>query len=410
MPAGSIAITNVTVIDVETGRRLPQSTVVIEADRIARVGRGIRLPLGATVLDGTGRFLIPGLWDMHSHNESSGEEALPLYLANGVTGTRDMGSAADFILPLRDRIARGELLGPVIVAAGPILDAAPPNWPFRRRTATAQEAETAVADLHRRGVDFIKVHDNTPRDVFSSIAQQASRLGLPFSGHVPSSVSVEEAAASGIRSIEHLANGRVFEECSPSTGYSLNGCRPRFQALASRGVWQTPTFAFSHAVPLVLSGEALPHGDYATEALREFWRRNFQEARVTSEAIEPLRRRNTGSLPAARDMRSMGNRFLAGCDLMVPGFCLHDELEWMTRAGFTPLQALQTATINPAIFLDREATMGTIRLGNRADLVLLDADPLQDISNIRRIYAVVAGGRLLRREELERIKEQLRRP
>jgi imidazolonepropionase-like amidohydrolase len=305
-----------------------------------------------------------------------------------------MGSSVEFILPLRDRVARGELLGPTIVAAGPILDAAPPNWPFRRRAATRQEAETAVADLHRRGVDFIKVHDNTPRDVFFSIAQQASRLGLQFAGHVPSSVSVEEAAVSGISSIEHFANGRVFEECSQTGSYSLDGCRARYESLASRGVWQTPTFSFSHAVPLALVGEALPNSDYATDALRDFWRRNFQGARLTSEA---------------RDMLSLGSRFLAGCDLMVPGFCLHDELEWMTRAGFTPLQALQTATINPAIFLGREGTMGTIREGRRADLVLLDADPLQNISNVRRIHAVVAGGRLLRRNELDRVKEGFRR-
>src|SRR6188508_1004966 len=174
----AIAITDVTVIDVERGAR------------IARVGRSAVIPPGATRINGRGRFLVPGLWDMHSHHQAAGVESLELFLANGVVGTRDMGSDADFILPLRDRIARGELAGPDIVAAGPILDDRPPDWPFRRRVRNGEDARAAVRDLKRRGVDFIKVHDSTPRDAFFAIADEAAKLGLPFAGHVPFHITV----------------------------------------------------------------------------------------------------------------------------------------------------------------------------------------------------------------------------
>jgi hypothetical protein len=198
---GSIAITNVTLVDVVNGERQTATTLITKAGEIAGIGREISIPPGAVRVDGTGKFLIPGLWDMHSHNQASGAESLELYLANGVVGTRDMGSNLEFILPLRDRIRRGELSGPEIVAAGPMLDNAPADWPFRRRVTNAQEAREAVRDLKKRRVDFIKVHNNTPRDVFFAIADEAPKLGLSFAGHVPLAVTIDEGAASGIKSM-----------------------------------------------------------------------------------------------------------------------------------------------------------------------------------------------------------------
>ena len=245
LPAdGSIAITNVTLVDVASGARETAVTVVTKAGLIADIGRGISIPREMVRVDGAGKFLIPGLWDMHSHHQATGGEALDLFLASGVVGTRDMGADLEFILPLRERINRGELLGPEIVASGPILDDAPPEFPFRRRVTSAEEAREAVRDLKARGVDFIKVHDHTPREAYFAIAEEAPKLGLPFAGHVPITVTVEEAADSGIKSIEHLANFRVFTECSPEGAYSAVRCQPRFDKLAAKGIWQTPTMAF----------------------------------------------------------------------------------------------------------------------------------------------------------------------
>src|SRR5205814_2119583 len=277
LPAdGSIAITNVTLVDVASGAREQAVTVVTKAGLSADIGRGISIPREMVRVDGAGKFLIPGLWDMHSHHQATGGEALDLFLANGVVGTRDMGADLKFILPLRERINRGELLGPEIVASGPILDDAPPEFPFRRRVTSAEEAREAVRDLKARGVDFIKVHDHTPREAYFAIAEEAPKLGLPFAGHVPIGVTVEEAADSGIKSIEHLANFRVFRDCSGNEPYSPVRCRSLFERLAARGVWETPTITFSKLIPDLFVGKPLPHVEFASDSLLELIRKNAE--------------------------------------------------------------------------------------------------------------------------------------
>jgi imidazolonepropionase-like amidohydrolase len=409
-PADSVALTNVTIVDVVNGGRQAAMTVVTTAGRIADVSKEASIPQGAVRVDGTGKFLIPGLWDMHSHNQASGTESLELYLANGVVGTRDMGSDLEFILRLRNRIRRGELSGPEIVAAGPMLDNAPADWPFRRRVTNAQEAREAVRDLKRRGVDFIKVHNNTPRDAFFAIADEAPKVGLPFAGHVPLAVTIDEGAASGIKSIEHLSESRIFRECTGTVQpYDAERCRPLFDKLAANHVWQTPTLGFFRELPDVFSGKPMPHAEYASDSLLELTRANIAASKLDEQALSFLRSMSKTSLSAIRDMLPRGNLFLAGCDGSVPGFCLHDEMQALTDAGLSPLQAIQTATINPARFLGREKTQGTIAIGKRADLVLLDADPLTDIRNTQRIAAVFVHGRVLSKRHIDRMISARRR-
>jgi len=391
-PSQSVAITDVTVIDVVTGRLKSGITVLTQGDRIAGIGRGVTIPRGATRVNGKGRFLIPGLWDMHSHHQGTGAGSLDLFIAKGVVGTRDMGGDIDFILPLRERVKSGAVLGPEIVAAGPILDDAPSNYPYRRRVTNAQQAREALADLKRAGVDFIKVHDHTPREVFFAIAEEAPKLGLPFAGHVPQGVKVEEAADAGIRSIEHLSNYDVFGECIVNDSYTLAGCRRLFEKLAAKGVWQTPTLAFFETLPDVFSGRPLDHAEFASDGLLKLTRDNVENSHVPASTLEKMRLAGRVSLQVLPDMYSLGNRFLAGCDGLVPGFCLHDELEWFTKAGFTPLQAVQTPTLNPARFLGRKDTQGTIDVGKGADLILLEANPLVDIRNVAQIQDVVVRG------------------
>jgi len=253
------------------------------------------------------------------------------------------------------------------------------------------------------------VHDHTPREAYFAIAAEAPRLGLPFAGHVPIEVTVEEAADSGIKSIEHLANFRVFTECSPEGAYSAVRCQPRFDKLAAKGIWQTPTMAFFRALPEVFSGQPLPHAEYASDALVKLTRKNAEASQLDEQALLSIRNLSKASLAAIHDLHSRGSRFLAGSDGLVPGFGLQDELQLMTDAGFSPLQAIQTATINAAKFLGREKTQGTIEVGKRADLVLLEADPLTDINNLRRIAAVLVRGRLLSRADIDRIISAHRR-
>jgi imidazolonepropionase-like amidohydrolase len=320
-----------------------------------------------------------------------------------------MGGDADFILPLRERVRSGAVPGPEIIASGPILDDAPPTFPYRRRVTNAREAKEAVADLKRLGVDFIKVHDHTPREVFFAIAEEAPRLGLTFAGHVPLGVKIEEAADAGIRSIEHLSNYDVFGECMVDDRYTIEGCRHLFEKLAAKGVWQTPTMAFFETIPDVFAGKPLAHVEYASDSLLKLTRDNIEHSHIPREVLDRMRQAGQISLKAIHDLQSLGNRFLAGCDGLVPGFCLHDELEWFTRAGFSPLEALQTATINPARFLGREDSQGTIQIGKRADLVLLDADPLLEIRNVSKVAAVVVRGRLVKKPAIDRIVASHRR-
>ena len=396
-----LAITNVTVIDVAAGVRRPGMTVVADTERILSVEPGGRAPTGARRVDGTGRFLIPGLWDMHTHHQATGVDSLPVFVASGVLGTRDMGSDADFILPLRDRLRRGELLGPQIVAAGPMLDQAPEGYPWRLSVSTAAEATAALASLAEQGVYFLKVHDHTPREVYFAVAAEARRHGLPFAGHVPATVTIAEAAEAGQASIEHLANNRVCTECGRDCGAAA-------ALLAERGVWQTPTIAFYQNVPALLVGEAPPDSAYASPGLMRLLEENARAANLSPELRAILETQNRQVLVAIAEMHAAGVGFLAGCDPLTPGFCTHDEMEWMTRAGMTPAEALRTATLNPAIFLGREDHEGLIAEGYRPDMVLLEADPLDDIRNTRRIVMVVLGGRVLDRETLDGMLETAR--
>ena len=412
-----IAITDITVINVVNGEKESGVNVLISEEKILEIGTDVSIPENAFQVNGTGKFLIPGLWDMHSHHEALGTESLNLYLVNGVIGTRDMGSELAFILSLRESINNKDILGPEIIAAGPILDDAPPNFPSRQRVSTAEEARQTVRDLHESGVDFIKIHNLTPRETFFAIADETAKLGLTFSGHVPLAVTVEEAVLSGMNSIEHLSNYRIFLECSVAEAYSEKNCQELFNSLALNSIWQTPTLVISQEFPVMMDGilnnipiaQTLSHSEFANEQLIQ--RFEFELGIQPSEqVVKFFNANNIFMLEAINDLHESGTKLLAGCDALVPGFCLHDEMRWMTTAGLTPLEALQTATINPAIFLGREDSQGTIEAGKRADLVLLDEDPLLDINNTQKINAVLVRGHLITKPFIEQILESHRRP
>lgn len=408
--ARSVAIIGVSIVDIADGRIVPNSTVTIGGDTISRVTQNGTAPAGPRVIDGRGMFLIPGLWDMHAHMEANGASALQLYVANGVTGIRDMGSDLDLILGMRQATSSGRTLGPRIFAAGPILDDAPGDWPFRMRIKTAADGRSAVQLLKRRGVDLIKVHDNTPREAFFAIVEEARRHTLPVAGHVPRGVSFEAAIDAGQGDFEHLANLQLWKPCSGGGEYSATACRPFFDLLARRAIWQTPTLlAMSELLTIgtPASNVSAEQLSYAGKSLRQMWAGN-QGAFATPELVSMFR---AGAAVGAvtRDMATAGVGILAGCDGMIPGFCVHDELLAMVRGGMTPLAALQTATLNPGRYLrTRPPITGGVVAGQRADLVLLAANPLADISNVRRIRAVVVGGRVLDREELDKVLAQVK--
>jgi len=406
----SLAITRVNVVDVVDGRIVPNSTVVISGETVTSVTQDSAPPAGARVVDGQGRFLIPGLWDMHAHMEASGESWLQLNVANGVTGIRDMGSDLDLILKMREGTSSGRVLGPRIFAAGPILDDAPGDWPFRMRVKTAEEGRAAVQLLKRRGVDLIKVHNFTPRDVYFAIAEEARRQDLPLAGHVPLKVTVEEAIDAGQSDIEHLSELRLWRPCSGGAQYRPDACRQFLDMLARRGIWQTPTLAAMSEIATIGTPASAVSADqlaYATKQLRDMWAGN-QSLFATPDVVRIFKAGAEMGAAMTSDMAKAGVGILAGCDSMIAGFCVHDELLAMVRGGMSPLAALQTATINPARYFGLQQSVGTVASGQRADLVLLDANPLTDISNVRRIRAVVVAGRLLDRQELDTVLAQVK--
>ena len=405
-----LALTAVNVVDVVAGRIVPDTTVVVTGDTITSVTQHGIPPGGARVVDGRDKFLIPGLWDMHAHIEGNERAWLPLYVANGVTGIRDMGADLDFILEIREATASGRTLGPRIIAAGPILDDAPGDWPFRMRVRNADEARATVQLLKRRGVDLIKVHNYTPREAFFAIVEEARRQNLRVAGHVPLKVTIQEGVDAGMVSIEHLSeDGRVWKACSGGAQYRPDACRRFFEMLARRGVWQTPTLIALAELPVIGTPASAISRDqlaYANKAFLEMHAGNQRLFVTQPEVLGIVKNLAEVGKVVTRDMAAAGVGILAGCDAMIAGFCVHDELALMVSGGMTPLAALQAATVNPARSLAREMTLGSVAAGRSADLVLLDANPLEDIANVRRIRAVVAAGRFLDRSALDQLLTQ----
>jgi len=405
-----LALTAVNVVDVVAGRIVPDTTVVVTGDTITSVTQHGIPPGGARVVDGRDKFLMPGLWDMHAHIEGNERAWLPLYVANGVTGIRDMGADLDFILEIRAATASGRTLGPRIIAAGPILDDAPGDWPFRMRVRNADEARATVQLLKSRGVDLIKVHNYTPREAFFAIVEEARRQNLRVAGHVPLKVTIQEGVDAGMVSIEHLSeDGRVWKACSGGAQYRPDACRPFFEMLARRAVWQTPTLIALAELPVIGTPASAISRDqlaYANKAFLEMHAGNQRLFVKQPEVLGIFKNLAEVGKVVTRDMAAAGVGILAGCDAMIAGFCVHDELALMVSAGMTPLAALQAATVNPARSLAREMTLGSVAAGRSADLVLLDANPLEDIANVRRIRAVVAAGRFLDRSALDQLLTQ----
>jgi hypothetical protein len=409
-PTRTLAITHVNVVDVIDGRILSNRTVAINGETIASVSQNGAPPAEAQVVDGQGKFLIPALWDMHAHIQGNEKAWLPLYIANGVTGIRDMGADLDFILDVRDATTSRRILGPRIIAAGPILDDAPGDWPLRLRVKNPDEGRAAVQLLKRRGVDLIKVHNFTPRDVFFAIADEARRQQLPVAGHVPLNVTIQEGIDAGMVTIEHMSeDGRVWKACSGGAEYRPAACRPFFDMLARRHVWQTPTLvALAELAVIGTPASALSPDEltYANKRFLAFHAGNQSFFLKRPEIVGILKKLAAVAQVVTRDMAAAGVGILAGCDAMIAGFCVHDELAAMVAGGMTPAAALQTATVNPARYLGREATLGTIAAGRSAELVLLDANPLDDVANVRRIRAVVTAGRFLDRSALDQLLVQ----
>jgi hypothetical protein len=386
---------------------------------------------------------------MHLHLTGAGEPGgsrefiLPLLLANGITTVRDMGGSVALLQQLRQEIASGKRSGPQIFFTGPFLDGDPPFFQPSIVVRDAQEAAAAVQQLESEGVDFIKVQSRLSPLAYFAIAEASHRAGMRYVGHVPDSISARAASVAGQASIEHLTG--ILLACStredelrrrqlaasPLPGsvsqslqrqrvwqqdllnsYSDQKAAELFQTLVANRTWQVPTFPLlihlAYLTPETdLAGD--PRLKYVPASVRKNWNEGRRENLAYQIAGEDeMRRRLVQSLfTVAKEMEIAGVPMMAGTDAtapnVFPGFSLHEDLYYLVQAGLTPLQALQAATIKPAEFLGRNAEQGRIAAGTRADLVLLNANPLDDILNTQKIDAVMVNGKYLSRGELDEL-------
>jgi imidazolonepropionase-like amidohydrolase len=438
-----LAITHVTVIDMTGAPPVSDQTILIEKGKIAALGSSdlVSIPSGATIVEARGKFLIPGLSDMHVHLTGAGEPNgsreffLPLLIANGITSVRDMGGYLESLEPLRKEIEEGKRLGPRIVFAGPYLDGDPAAFQPAIVVKDHAQAGDAVQKLKQRGVDFIKVQSNLSREAYFAIAEAAKNQDISFAGHVPDRVTVWEAANAGQKSIEHLTN--VLRACSAlepdlmskqlrdsSTvghlewqrellaSYSERNAADLVAKFRERNVWQTPTLILLRNVAFPSSELNLPsdpRSKYVPRRLLEIWRGAYEQqtkdVRTEQAAVRIMLLKR--SLGITAQIQKGGVKILAGTDsaapYVFPGFSLHEELTLLVKAGLTPMEALQAATRNPAEFLGRIDSQGTIAVGKNADLVLLDANPLDDIRNTQEIRAVFVRGKFLDRSALDQL-------
>jgi imidazolonepropionase-like amidohydrolase len=432
---GTIAITNVTVIPMTGNAATSDQTILIRRGRIASIGpsSGIAVPRRAEIIDGRGKYAIPGLWDMHVHAAREGRARYfwPLFLAHGVTGVREMGSYLDTLVLWRRTLERRPTAGPRIIWSSPMLDGSPASWTHAIALSNAAEARAAVDSMHVRGFDFLKVYERLPRDVYLAVADQSVRRGIPFAGHLPDGVDPVTAAEAGQRSIEHGSG--IYVACIPgaealldsvrqnrgdaggSTGRVqrlvsrlLGGpdrvtCNRVLAALAAHGTAVTPTMTVQRSYAIAdTSLRHDPRTRFAPPALVARWLSDATAARER----KPAEQRDFDAAMFHRfvefvgTMHRAGVTILAGTDasdepFVYAGSSLHDELELLVSAGLTPIEALAAATAKPAEFLGAADSLGTLEAGKLADLVILDADPLVNIANTRRVHAVVSRGRVI---------------
>lgn len=447
----AVAIDDVTLIDALHGVREHQR-VVVAGGRIVWLGDaddadGASAP--ARRIDGTGRYLIPGLWDMHVHltfEPDLTQEMAALFLAHGITSVRDTGGPLDRLVALREAWRASQAPSPRLFFSGPLLDGrfvvydgSAPNRPaIGTRVATPEAAFERVAELRASGADFIKIYEMVAPEVFEALVASAQAHGLPVAAHIPLALSAPEIAAR-LDSLEHLRNidiacardadallaerRRMFASYGGERGHPLRSaihkaqrlpaianydaerCRAVIAALAT--TTQVPTLrlnAFRISRPFERADWNDALARLSAQGIREAWAENAAQRRAAPQADTTFAK---WSMRLVGMLHESGVPIGAGTDtpitLAIPGYSLHTELELLVRSGLTPLEALESATLVPARFLSLDGELGAIEEGRLADLVLLDANPLDDIRNTRAIVGVLTRGRWLGAAALERL-------
>jgi imidazolonepropionase-like amidohydrolase len=441
----SLIITDVNIVLPHEGKIVPHQLVVIKDGVITRVADFDAIPiiLHTAIIPGTGKYLIPGLWDMHVHSafiDLQWDEKLiyPLYIANGIIGVRDMGGDFEQLKSRRERIEKGELLGPHLFIGGPFLINAKADAQTIS-VRTPEDAHAAVDKVKNEGADFVKILSRLSRDSYFAIAEESKKNQIRFVGHVPDAISATEASNADQYSIEHLTgislacssqetelrekilaamstrdrkSVRIFNEQAATT-YNTKKAAALFSTFINNNTWQVPTLIWTKTQSTLeaTKWDTDPRLKYIPASIRKQWDRKELLQQTPAEILADYKNESIRGPKLVKAMQKAGVKFLAGSDgpdpYVFPGFSLHDELELLVQNGFTPAQALEAATTNPAIFMNKQQTYGDIEKDHAADLVLLEANPLQDIRNTRKIAAVIWAGKYYPREELDKMLMQV---
>ncbi len=452
---GDILIKDVHIVDVEKGQITSNQNLVILDNRIVHIDSNAQhFDYKVTgIVEASGKYIIPGLWDMHAHPDDpevwrmkpeadKRDLMMPLFVVHGVTGIRDMAGSLDVVKAWRKQYEAGELLTPKIFAGGPLLDGPNPMWDGSVGIDSPEKVKPIVDSLIMEGVDFLKVYSLLPRGIYLELSRYANEIDFPFVGHVPFTVPPSEAAKTGMKSQEHLLE--ILKECAdtPSEEFianvrkmengidrsnAINAFRlstfseskadSLYDLFVEKEIWHCPTLSMWYKNAWYES--ELPKDkallNYLPKYLQKYWTPDVNDHltnRDNTKFVETKKELYKLYLKMVKRMHEKGVQLLAGTDtganpLCFPGIGVHNELEVLVDAGLSSAEALKTATLNPAVFLEIEKDYGTVAIGKVADLVLLDQDPLTDIKNVKSIAYVIRDGKVIDSVGIEHIKDDV---
>ncbi len=417
-----IVITRVNIVDVKTGKILKNKTLTIDNNRISAIYDNEIVSSDSTiVIDGKGKYLIPGLWDMHAHYKWSHVDLDPLLIANGITGVREMWGNMPAFVEIPKRSQQEGLLSPDVYLSGDLLDGNPPCFPAGSLVVTTpDEAVAAVKKQIDQHVDFIKVYSMLSEESFMAIANEAKKRNITFAGHIPNRVSIYKAIEAGMSSSEHLYG--FLNACSSvdtsNEALISTFSEKRFDSicsvLAKSSMWLCPTLTVNRAMSYLNDSIFINDNRiaYLPEYIINIWNQKmnpYSKSQIDNFA-NSARVRYLFELSLIGKMNEKGVKFIAGTDFpnpyVFPGFSLHDELSLMVKGGMPTLDALRSATINPAIFMNKKADFGSVEVGKLASLVVLNKNPLENIENTKTIESVIVRGKVYNRKALDLMLEQ----
>ncbi|MEL4456547.1 amidohydrolase family protein [Lutimonas vermicola] len=427
MLMADIIIKNVNIVDVELGGVIPNKYLAIEEGKIKLIyDHDLPTSDSVFVIDGSGKYLIPGLWDMHAHYHSNYKYTTNLLIANGIMGLREMWGKMDTINYIREQSKLGHILAPDIYSSGNIINGER-GWMKFKVVNNEEEAVNEIRRQANEGVDFIKIYNRFTKDKYIAISDICAELNIPFAGHMPNTINYWEAIEANQQSIEHQMRFLVSCSSNPDEyekiikegdreAEALNFLVEHFDrklfdslaiSLAKSNTWLCPTNIYwknfyNRDNPEFINNLRL---EYMPKNIQLFWGTPKETLEAKKEEFEAGRNNIEFNISLMKDLADAGVKIIAGTDYpnpyCYPGFSLHDELQLMVEGGMTSAQAIKTATYNPAVFMGKKSELGKVDEGYLASLVLLDENPLDDIRNTTKIRAVFIRGIYLDRSQLD---------